>query len=229
MRKIDVPLAFALAATSVVVIAILITAPISAERLDSVAFWIALFTLALTVSTILLWRETRRLAERADDQARKMEQSIELARKEFLATHRPKIAVRRVEPIFASGEPLEIRFGVINKGESVARSIRWKAATYLLNNIGAIHGIPSLPGKAHSYDQSLDVGQGQTFSVKEAVPFHGPDMISIENGERILHVLGYVQYKDDTGTDRVTGFFRYYDPSQRRFHAVNDPDYEYRD
>jgi hypothetical protein len=40
-----------------------------------------LFTAALTGSTALLWRETRRLAEGADDQAAKMAASIAVAEK----------------------------------------------------------------------------------------------------------------------------------------------------
>lgn len=47
----------------------------------SAAFWTAIFTLALTISTILLWWQTRRLAEGAEDQSRKMAASIEEMRR----------------------------------------------------------------------------------------------------------------------------------------------------
>jgi hypothetical protein len=47
---------------------------------------IALFTIVLAISTILLWRETERLAEGADDQAEKMRQSIREQRRTAFAS-----------------------------------------------------------------------------------------------------------------------------------------------
>jgi hypothetical protein len=48
---------------------------------SSSAFWTAIFTLALTISTALLWWQTKRLAEGAEDQSRKMAASIDEMRR----------------------------------------------------------------------------------------------------------------------------------------------------
>lgn len=62
-------------------------------EINGADYVLALFTLVLAASTILLWRGTERLAKGADDQSKTMTNSIALAREDFEATHRPWIHI----------------------------------------------------------------------------------------------------------------------------------------
>ena len=76
---------------------------------------IALFTLTLKLSTDKLWKATNN--------------ALDVARREFIATHRPQLKVGAVswdEPIDSSPpaqDPIVVRFDVVNVGQSTARMI----------------------------------------------------------------------------------------------------------
>jgi hypothetical protein len=44
-----------------------------------------------------------------------------------------------------------------------------------------------------------------------------------------MYLTGRIEYRDDTGSIRRTGFHRSYNQETKRFSIVPDPDYEYSD
>jgi hypothetical protein len=76
----------------------------------------AIATAVVGAFTYTLWRAT-------SSQARVAQQTIDLARDEFLAAHRPELvvhSVRLLDPRAQSSDPLAVQFGIINAGTSAA-------------------------------------------------------------------------------------------------------------
>ena len=90
---------------------------------------IALFTAVLAWSTRKLWKAG--------------EKQIALAREAMGATHRPRIAVRRMAVVLAPEEPIKIEFAIVNVGEAAATGYTWNTAILYLKAAGAIQEAPT--------------------------------------------------------------------------------------
>src|SRR5438094_736226 len=78
----------------------------------------ALGTIAIATFTLTLWLATGR-------QARLTREAIELGNREFIATHRPRLAVRHFFfDGIVPGEPIRIYYQVVNRGDTDGRIIR---------------------------------------------------------------------------------------------------------
>jgi hypothetical protein len=53
--------------------------------------------------------------------------------------------------------------------------------------------------------------------------------VSSMNDDWRLYVMGWVRYTDNREVIRYTGFCRQWRHPERRFRAIDDPDYEYAD
>jgi hypothetical protein len=180
-------------------------------------------TVLIAVFTASLWWSTRRLWKAGERQ-------IRLARDEFNATHRPRVSVRRMGTVFFPNEPIKIEFTIVNTGDAAITGFSCNTIILYLKGIGAIHGIPIFdPDTASTSDASLQIGEGKNILVLEAANLDPKQLKDITSGSEILHLIGYVVYRDKVGTTRRTGFFRYYDRERRRFRVIDDPEYEYQD
>src|SRR5207249_4723879 len=83
---------------------------------------VALFTLILAISTVGLWGATIFLYRAGQDQLRLARETIDFARLEFNATHRPKLVVREAHMFPPTGmNPAPgVRFVVANAGSGAA-------------------------------------------------------------------------------------------------------------
>jgi hypothetical protein len=185
--------------------------------------WLAMLTGAIALFTAVLAWSTRKLWKAGEKQ-------IALAREAMGATHRPRIAVRRMAVVLAPEEPIKIEFAIVNVGETAAIAYTWNTAILYLKAAGAIQEAPTFdPATAGSSDATLQTGEGINIQFTDGGDLGPKQLRDITYGTEILHVLGYIDYKDKRGTTRRTGFLRHYDRQSHRFRVVDDPEYEYQD
>ena len=70
---------------------------------------------------------------------------------------------------------------------------------------------------------ALQPGEGKNIQFADGGDLGPKQLRDITYGTEILHVIGYIAYRDKRGTTRRTGFLRYYDRESRRFRVVDDP------
>jgi hypothetical protein len=203
-------------------------------------------TLVLAAANVLLWLTTKRIANEAKASSKTANDSIELARKEFISTHRPKLHVRNIDihrtrigdkvtgqsserlPLFAPTHYVSGQFYISNIGDTLAKIkeigcwVEWKQ-----------DGLPmSRPyeEKAGNVGITGEINPGGSLTV----PFMSTELMG-EMGNAIreggdnwhIYVMGWVDYFDELKTRRRTAFCREYRTSKDRFFPVKDPDYEH--
>ncbi len=178
----------------------------------------AIATIAIAAFTITLWLTSA-------EQARLTREALKLATDEFVATHRPKLRVRRFRAHLDHGWPVRVTYVVVNVGESDAHIKRIETTIGLLTTHGESLQVDTTPEETRTIvagenclyitaakDLKYDVGWG----------------INEMPGTEIA-IRGTIDYLDDNGTERCTGFWRTRDNGARRFQPKDDPDYEYED
>lgn len=212
---------------------------------------IALFNLGLFIFTGLLWNSTEKLfkaGERqlelvrstAHIQSRDTQESIGLARNEFLSTHRPKIRVKHfvLAAELTESQPILINLICVNNGTSDA----------LLQNVGMRFFVvrdgrdlpieTEIPALFGAENARLQTGLNYSFLKIDTKTILTPAQYSaVQANEAKLYCVGYVSYFDGASRLRITGFCRVLDfPSNSvaradncRFRKFDDPDYEYED
>jgi len=210
---------------------------------------VSLLTYILAISTLLLWVDTRRLAEGAEGQSIDFKTSldhlktqadtsleqIKLAREEFDATHRAKLTIRAMtlrEVKLAGCTGIEMVISNIGEGEAiiVTRDIRIR-----FSRVPPPLEDPDLyfPAAALPIEK---IAPGATMVTTHVVTFDLDSFLSEqENAESNpefvsrLMVWGRIGYKDESEIRRNVSVWRYFDFKTRRFIRTNDPDYEYED
>jgi hypothetical protein len=185
--------------------------------------WLTFAIVLMAIFTAGLWRSTSRLWKASEDQ-------IKLARDAFSATHRPRIVVRRMGVELVKDAPIIVEFAIVNTGEEKVIKCNWNTVIMLLNVAGGVHGqLHYETDTADFHNGPLSVGEGTKKWIEDKTSLAPSDFADIEKKKVVLHVVGYVAYTDRAGVTRQTGFFRYYDAEKRRFHVIDDPEYEYQD
>jgi hypothetical protein len=212
---------------------------------------LVVFTFFLVVFNGLLWWSTRKLwqaGERQREDARIAanrqfeinQQSIKLAREEFVSSHRPRIILR--EAIIGSlleGEPISIHFHVANIGETKGTIIRSSVSLEIVS-VDRLMLHPSVEVKDDLGTIELGPGgavllkfQGETpkweaekFKIKSFQTTAGV----IERRDFKIHFSGQLVYLDENGVPRRTAFRRELIPERQRFYRIqNEPDLDYSD
>ncbi len=185
--------------------------------------WLTAAIALMAIFTASVWWSTRRLWKAGERQ-------IRLAREEFNATHRPRASVRRMGTDLIPNEPIKIEFTIVNSGDTAITGFSCNTTILYLKGVGAIHGVPTFdPNTTSTSDALLQIGEGKKIQVLEVASLDPKQHKDITSGSEILHLIGYVVYRDKVGTTRRTGFFRYYDRERKRFRVIDDPEYEYQD
>jgi len=186
---------------------------------QSSAFWTAIFTLALTISTILLWWQTKRLAEGAEDQSCKMAASIEeMRRSADAATETAK-----------STPVLERAYVFLDNRIRFQRPVTWRDAeapticdfdVWLINH-GKTAAIITKFIEMHRYchDTSPELPEAITIPKGEVIgpgfqwqiPAHHYRVLNREwfsalNGDGFILFAGRVTYLDIFGVEHETGW-----------------------
>jgi hypothetical protein len=180
------------------------------------------------VATIFIAAFTIVLALVTGRQARLSRESIDLAREEFISTHRPKIIVYGLEfsGDLTEDKPVPVGFRYVNSGDTNAEITGF--GTTIVRIIP-----PALPAglefRPQTMEPPIEVPSGM-HGFRLTIDTIGADQIasfeSVMYSENVI-CAGYVLYRDGNGTRRQTGFCRQYDAATGRWNAVQDPEYEY--
>jgi hypothetical protein len=185
---------------------------------------LAFVTWRLVVSTNKLWRA-------AIDQALLTQRSIELTRSEFLATHRPRLRVRVVKVGGNSCNVFKIEYSVVNVGETPAtitiHHIRLIADPMDINTktleqtiSGDCLRLSGGEAKVVIWTYNFDFGSGH--GAEYDTTFH------VTSGG-VLKIKGRLEYIDEVGVKRRTGFLRTYNQSLKYFTVSDDINEEFED
>ncbi len=198
-------------------------------------------TIAIAAFTGTLWRATTK-------QASLTRESINLAREEFVSTHRPKLRVRHIvltHPVPPSLKPLELieagqpivgHLDIWNVGETPAHIVESHCKVFWTKDAGLPMTSPYESERANNFagSQVLEPGQSASCDFRSAVTMDD----DAERYRRLtqgfhIYVMGWIRYADGRKITRQTTFCRLYNVANGerhpRFHVVDDPDYEHED
>lgn len=185
----------------------------------------ALATAGIGVYTYVLARVSRDQAELTRKSIDLTRQSIELATREYISVHRPRLRIRRPHAHLNGGRPIKVTFLVANIGGTDARITRIETSIGIRTGDGRFFEPRTddlelrtiRPGEECLYiTSSLDLDFEQEWELAE-------------NGA--LEFRGAIEYVDENGVERQTGFWRVCNPKTGEFFRQTepDPDYEYED
>ncbi|SRR5579885_62145 len=177
----------------------------------------ALATFAIAVFTLTLYITSR-------EQGRLALQSIQLAREEFVATHRPHIVVYGFDDQGDGQKPHFVQFRYVNKGS--ARAYVTEIGSALIPSKSITMAADFTDFKVKKFAPPVEVKSGNSgFALTDDTI----DLMQLMMADRdgAVFCAGYIIYRDDNGTLRRTGFCRSYDPPRHRWMKVEDEEYEY--
>jgi hypothetical protein len=221
-------------------------------------YTILLFCAAVGQALVFLWQlwlirgsliEAKKASELAEASARTAQQQIGLARAEFSATHRPRMRMKHawfIDPAgWRVGEPLEISLDFVNIGSATAH-VGWINYQSIVLPKGErlpqrrpYDEVPPSGIRITRFRTVADVPSGVTLPREVCDGILIADEVQdILQGDRVLYLIGTIEYLDDAGGHlRQTAFcrrltFQQYPPAagdMGRFYVFKDRDYEYVD
>lgn len=178
----------------------------------------ALATVAVAAFTFVLYRATTA-------QGRLTQQSIDLARAEYISTHRPRVRIRMIVPTLVVGEPITVSCTVVNLGETSAR-VEWHEAKIYIRSVRG----EKLESDLVLIGSDLAGGQSEVFHTQKGTSFAYEDSWQVGTPHAgQMSIRGTVEYLDDNNVTRRTGFYRRYDRGRGFFCDTIMPEYEYED
>ncbi|HUX65631.1 MAG TPA: hypothetical protein VMV42_00655 [archaeon] len=247
------------------------------KKLVKYTGFLAAFTFLLFCFTAALWWATYRLSRDArttsERQAAEMERSLSLAekqmalvgmqvdnsikqtaisREDFIATHRPRLAVRRlsINTVKGIGTPdiLKVEFVVANIGATKAKIIEMSTRIWFPESSENLPAVPpyaesTFPGITLESGESGPLTHNDTAEMLARFQFQvgATQMHRAAEKARLLRskntaenepaflFIGYIQYEDALGRKRRTAYCRFYNFVTQRFDPIPHPDYEYQD
>lgn len=206
------------------------------DPISFLTFWIAIFNGGLVLVT---WR----LVVSANEQAQLTRDTIQLARDEFNASHRPRIRIRRMSlegfagsfgtDFISHGDAIKVEIVITNVGDLPARIVNSRYGfCFFRQGFPTKFSYDENPPRLSNTEIVLASGQSKTLEMHGIAALKAPDI-----GTRIsrqfavegwrMFVFGEIVYKDDAGRDRSTGFLRQLQSG--RLDPLNIDDYEYED
>jgi hypothetical protein len=191
-----------------------------------------LATVAVAVFTWTLYRATT-------EQGRMTVKSINLARDEFVSTHRPIIRVRDVFAMSPeAGKLMEVSFTISNVGGTRACIVE-SALMLLYSHPSVIALHPPSLGRQDVPNVALESGEFRRFTYRSPHHEWAVAQLGVEQGPMvgsplrelpILSFIGQIVYTDDRGqVRRRTAFRRYFKGSAARWPTTGNPEEEYED
>jgi hypothetical protein len=162
-------------------------------------------------------------------QLRLIGKSIDLARDEFNATHRPHLIVRDV-----CMDGNNIAYLLVNKGDAPAVIVEsWIMAESI--QFGGV--MRPLRSSGHNELGQLSFAVGQIRDLTYIIPGDPSVFIHFHDAKRKdrpeifgdFHFTGTIIYTDSRGQQRRSVFRRRWDDIRKGFYRVDDPDQEYSD
>jgi hypothetical protein len=186
----------------------------------------AVATGVVAIFTIVLARVTGR-------QARLTRESIDLARQEFIATHRPRVVVRYIQGPFRDDDGHRfVWITIVNTGANDAIIEQVGADLALRRDEDDRWETPGLDAGPKTVEPFvLTSGQRHVFTVTAKTSDATEEAIFRDAWDNHqLCAVGVVRYKDGNGIGRDTGFFRVLDDDGEKFVlSPHDAEMEYQD
>lgn len=214
------------------------TNPMIEAITDNANIILMITNIVLTFFTYLLWRssvtlskDSRRTSTR---QASEMEKSLTIAKDSikitrlgFTLTHRPKIIVHTFVHQIDKQRCISPVLTCVNVGTSKATITMFSSDLKLTNKL---RSGDKILGK--NCDTDINPGEFKTFTVQSKI---SNDTFNVENEKRNRPntisknyvCVGHIDYNDDAGTKRTTGFCRRFDDPTTCWVITEDPNYEY--
>jgi hypothetical protein len=197
------------------------SAPSAENRLAVYTEWLTVFTAVLAVGTLgLFWI------------AIKQGKQIE---KEFLATHRPRLILRRVtlDPSSDAHCPPNLRVEIANTGESEGIISRLAVVVGAHERLYPWSILETLERTEIEAARNHALRSGDSY----VVVVYADEALTrlyfdnrMDPGHFEVYCIGYVEYRDRVGGSvRRTGFIRRGPFDGQYFESVNLPDFEYAD
>jgi hypothetical protein len=212
-----------------------------------ISAWIAgLMAVIAAIQAWFFWRQLRHMrnsndtaaesAKAAKDSANAALLSVDLTKQQYIASHRPRISVRRAvnRSLSVNGESvLTVEYVIVNTGDTEARitTISEKVTCPRRAELRLEYAEPEKvditvkPGQlARQFISTKAMGEafGYWFECLKKPP-------ESHIGPYKMIFFGYIEYVDLAGRTRRTAFLRNCDFETQRFFVVEHPDYEYQD
>lgn len=159
-------------------------------------------------------------------------------RLDYLSRERPRLRVRNVliEPLskgkwFAKNALIKGELWVVNNGSSRATIFSSHCQIYTSQATLPMHRpYETSQGNGFMDGTVLEAGKDDigTFTEINGLGKEGAFIQSGAHGWKFW-IMGWVEYRDELGIARYTRFCRQWNPTNQRFDAVTDPDYEHED
>jgi len=186
--------------------------------------------------------ETRKIAEATISNTEAAIKQASLLETSFVFTHRPKLIVRNVvirrgvadgnaDPFYENAR-IGGQFYLQNVGDSRATITESGCWVVWKKNDAPLIGLPmERPYEGKNGNNPAPAGTSLLPGVTLTITFQSDDFLTheaqrVREGNWPLYVMGWVEYKDDVGTERRMAFCRRYDGTKRRFVVEKDPDYD---
>jgi hypothetical protein len=182
----------------------------------------AVATIAIGIFTYALVRVTNR-------QARLTRESIDLARQEFIATHRPRIIVRFIQgPFYDDDGHQSAWVTAANIGDSPGDIEEFGGdLARRKDNLWITPGVDGSPKRIEPI--TLASGQRHVFTVRSKNPHSDTEILADALDVEETCLVGVIRYRDENDVLRETGYFRILDQGSDTFvRSKNDED-EYSD
>jgi hypothetical protein len=161
----------------------------------------------------------------------------EIARRTFIAAHRPRMHVQFIDsPHITTGNKPTATIRVINIGGSDAKVIGIGIAWFRRSSDGAeINAWNAIPQPLPQGEQVVPPGKQLDIGVDGSTPLSEADIDAIHIGQHELIMVAILTYEDEVGASRATSFVRRFVNHPTRPHYVRlaegdahlDYEYEY--
>jgi hypothetical protein len=180
----------------------------------------AVATVFIGVFTYVLALITRR-------QAQLTREIIDLALREFRATHRPKIIVltARLSERGDRDTPARVDLQIINAGEAYATIVEITACAYIQTKDAAF--VPFLRHANSEHPKDFFVAPGEFVDAMPKCKSVDWEYDEFRYNGAKLFVLGRIGYTGADNIRRNTGFCRQYSQETGMWHTVGIDEYEY--
>ena len=188
---------------------------------------------------LMFWfqlRLTQKAVADAEKAACSARESADLARQEFVASHRPRMAVRRLTWIIdAGGSHIGVSYAIKNVGDGPGTVAAISAKVW---NASSREDLPPVPPYVDAQQVNIPLKSGDWIDTRHTMDSGLINdlafLIGFENVRKgdpkpNMLFLGYIDYVDNEGRKLQTGFLRRFDFELGRFEPIQHPDYEYQD
>lgn len=207
------------------------------ETIAEYTFWLMLFTgilavatVGLGVATVGLYRTGKEQIALAAGSLEATNNATELAKRNFVASHRPEVIIRSLTYVQVGRDFIGARLALVNRGATDAIAVE-------INGIIVSSGLPPDSGIELPHQSTFEKianGAEEEHWLHSRVHFRKAELERSEAGLQLpgfeyrpVFCIGEIAYLDSNGARRKTGFCRQFGPSTTSWLAVENTEYEY--